>query len=75
MTKLPNKIDLNGLRYMYCHLISASCCLCSRQSLAYSHAKLSLRSEVTMDDALMAIKLYEESLTARFGKLIKQMLK
>ena len=41
-----------------------------RQSLAYSHAKLSLRSEVTMDDALMAIRLYEESLTARFGKCI-----
>ena len=40
-----------------------------RLSLAYSHAKLSLRSEVTMDDALIAIKLYEETLTARFGKL------
>lgn len=36
-------------------------------SLAYSYAKLSLRSEVTMEDAVMAIKLYEETLTARFG--------
>ncbi|XP_069129789.1 minichromosome maintenance domain-containing protein 2-like isoform X2 [Argopecten irradians] len=36
-------------------------------SLAISHTKLSLRSVVTEEDALMAIKLYEESLTARFG--------
>ncbi|XP_033742896.1 minichromosome maintenance domain-containing protein 2-like isoform X2 [Pecten maximus] len=36
-------------------------------SLAISHTKLSLRSVVTEEDALMAINLYEESLTARFG--------
>ncbi|XP_060080889.1 minichromosome maintenance domain-containing protein 2-like [Ylistrum balloti] len=36
-------------------------------SLAIGHTKLSLRSVVTEEDALMAIKLYEESLTARFG--------
>ncbi|OWF54878.1 MCM domain-containing protein 2-like [Mizuhopecten yessoensis] len=36
-------------------------------SLAIGHTKLSLRSVVTEEDALMAIKLYEESITARFG--------
>ncbi|KAL5012373.1 hypothetical protein ScPMuIL_010924 [Solemya velum] len=36
-------------------------------SLAYSHAKLNLKTEVTEEDALMAVILYEESLTARLG--------
>ncbi|XP_052270596.1 minichromosome maintenance domain-containing protein 2-like isoform X3 [Dreissena polymorpha] len=36
-------------------------------SMAYCHAKLALRNEVTLEDALMAIHLYEEYLTVRFG--------
>ena len=36
-------------------------------SLAESHAKLSLRSEVTEQDAVMAVYLYEECISARIG--------
>ncbi|KAL4230479.1 Minichromosome maintenance domain-containing protein 2 [Mactra antiquata] len=36
-------------------------------SLALSHAKLAIRNEVTIYDAVAAIKLYEEYLTCRFG--------
>ncbi|XP_014675632.1 PREDICTED: MCM domain-containing protein 2-like [Priapulus caudatus] len=36
-------------------------------SLAEAHAKLSLRREVAIPDAVMAILLYEESITARYG--------
>lgn len=36
-------------------------------SMASAHAKLCLRSSVTEDDATLAIMLYEESITARFG--------
>lgn len=32
-----------------------------------SHARLSLRSEITVEDGLMAIWIYEESLTERLG--------
>lgn len=39
-------------------------------SLAVSHAKLSLRQEVSVDDGLMAIWVYEESLTSRLGHSI-----
>ncbi|XP_063413439.1 minichromosome maintenance domain-containing protein 2-like isoform X1 [Mytilus trossulus] len=36
-------------------------------SLSMSHARLSLRSEITVEDGLMAIWIYEESLTERLG--------
>ncbi|KAL3879128.1 hypothetical protein ACJMK2_031439, partial [Sinanodonta woodiana] len=36
-------------------------------SMAYSHAKLALRSTVLIEDALMAIRLYEEILSGRSG--------
>ncbi|CAB4000856.1 BTB POZ domain-containing 6 isoform X4 [Paramuricea clavata] len=39
----------------------------SMMSLAEAHAKLNLRHEVSEDDAVMAILLYEESITARVG--------
>ena len=39
----------------------------SMMSLAEAHAKLNLRSEVSEDDAVMAILLYEESIIARVG--------
>ncbi|XP_046859460.1 minichromosome maintenance domain-containing protein 2-like [Xenia sp. Carnegie-2017] len=39
----------------------------SMTSIAEAHAKLSLRSEVTEDDAVVAILLYEECITARLG--------
>nr|XP_054754873.1 minichromosome maintenance domain-containing protein 2-like [Lytechinus pictus] len=36
-------------------------------SMAAAHAKLCLRKDVTENDATLAIMLYEESITARFG--------
>ncbi|XP_028408989.1 probable DNA helicase MCM9 [Dendronephthya gigantea] len=42
----------------------------SMMSLAKAHAKLSFRPEVSEDDAVMAILLYEESITARVGMLL-----
>ncbi len=39
----------------------------SRTSLAEAHAKLCLRSEVAVADAVMAILLYEENATQRSG--------
>lgn len=39
-------------------------------SLASAHARLSLRLQVTEDDAVMAIYLYEESVTCRYGQYI-----
>ncbi|XP_077861510.1 minichromosome maintenance domain-containing protein 2-like [Saccoglossus kowalevskii] len=35
--------------------------------MASAHAKLSLRREVVEEDAVLAIMLYEESVTARYG--------
>ncbi|XP_070552564.1 minichromosome maintenance domain-containing protein 2-like isoform X2 [Ptychodera flava] len=35
--------------------------------MASAHAKLSLRDQVTDDDAVMAVMMYEESITARYG--------
>lgn len=52
---------------LFCNTIFISLSVYSL-SLAYSHAKLALRTEVTLLDALMAIRFYEEYLTARFGK-------
>ena len=43
-----------------------SCVLYSTK-LAEGHAKLSLRSEVTEHDAVMAVYLYEECIAARLG--------
>ena len=40
-----------------------------RITLAESHARLRLKTEVEEEDALEVIQLYEESLTTRFGKL------
>ena len=36
--------------------------------MASAHAKLCLHPEVTEEDATLAIMLYEESVTARYGK-------
>lgn len=41
-----------------------------RYSLARGHARLNLNTEVRETDALMAVKLYEETITARFGMFI-----
>ena len=41
---------------------------CDSTSLAGSYARLSLRQDVTEYDAVMAIYLYEESITSRSGQ-------
>jgi hypothetical protein len=38
-----------------------------RSIMAEAHARLSLRSEITREDALVAISLYEQSMVSLFG--------
>lgn len=42
-----------------------------RISLSKAHAKLSLRTEVLEQDVLIAVLLFESSLTLKYGKKIK----
>ena len=56
------------LKVFECICLVTTSMVC-RISLAESHARLGLRAKVEEEDALEVIQLYEESLTARFGKL------
>ena len=49
-------------------IISIVYVCCDSTSLAGSYARLSLRQDVTEHDAVMAIYLYEESITSRSGQ-------
>ena len=49
-------------------LVSIASVCCDSTSLAGSYARLSLRQDVTEYDAVMAIYLYEESITSRSGQ-------
>ena len=45
-----------------------------RSGLAEAHARLSLRSEAGEEDGVIAILLYEESLTCRYGNSVLHLL-
>lgn len=41
-----------------------------RVSLAEAHARLNLRNQVLKEDALIAVLLFETSLTLKYGNLL-----